>query len=580
MNSNSSQEFSSVFHQNEKILFPNLEFLIGDLNASVSPLQEMVSCDLYPLEITGIDLDSEDLGCSESLLGNCFSNSEIDYVVSIDQLATGLEQANPITDGFLSSEHSIEKSFQSGFEVAMSKLSTLHINDRFSETMMIAFGDDLGIDRALVLIDEIVSGKTLPKFSVVEQDILSGFGAFGIDTQTIYLSDEFLKNNFSSPETVASVILEELGHFIDDSLKETDSPGDEGAIFAYISQFGSITNNQLSLLKLEDDHDNLIIGTTSISVELSNFKTELNFGESISGLILNSQEDEFLFDININNEDLGKTFSIVLDSDGDLRPTLELLDSNGVVVSTGISGTNVTDTRISSFQIPLSNLDAQGNTLSSTKYTIRVKAFNHQVGAFELGVSELNYGFPEPIEFSSFNVGYLEHPGDLNIHTFEAQANDLVTLAVEGTGFTPDLTLLDSEGNVIAGGGNADTTLTQILNFSGTYQVIVGGSGFAGVGQGSYLLSLSDPRPEAQAIEFGQQLQGDLHVPGDRAIFNLNVGSQEVGKPVSITVSERAYGGNSYYFGAVIEVYGPNGTLLASQGSNVYYQVPEIDDFV
>jgi hypothetical protein len=53
-----------------------------------------------------------------------------------------------------------------------------------------------------------------------------------------------------------------------------------------------------------------------------------------------------------------------------------------------------------------------------------------------------------------------------------------------------------------------------------------------------------------------------VNVPGDVVSYSLNVGASDVGKPVSITVSERPFDGDygttgSYYFGAILELYGP-----------------------
>jgi hypothetical protein len=56
-----------------------------------------------------------------------------------------------------------------------------------------------------------------------------------------------------NPAAVADVLLEEIGHSVDARLNVTDSPGDEGAIFAAVVQGKELSEGELQGLKSEDD---------------------------------------------------------------------------------------------------------------------------------------------------------------------------------------------------------------------------------------------------------------------------------------------------------------------------------------
>lgn len=69
----------------------------------------------------------------------------------------------------------------------------------------------------------------------------------------IYLSQEFLTNHQEYVESIASVILEEVGHWIDAQINTADSIGDEGAIFAALVLGDTLNESQLNALKAEND---------------------------------------------------------------------------------------------------------------------------------------------------------------------------------------------------------------------------------------------------------------------------------------------------------------------------------------
>jgi len=302
---------------------------------------------------------------------------------------------------------------------------------------------------------------------------------------------------------------------------------------------------------------------------------EIAFGQSLSGA-LEDPADEQLFDLEITANELDQPFSVVVDGEGTLRPRLEFLAPSGTVLATG--RTNVFDTVIRDF---VAEPVANGGEGPGT-YQLLVTATTNALGTFEIGVSDLPLETPVPISFSSFLPGYLDHTGDEDLFTFAAQAGDEVTLNVLGSGFTPDLLLVGPAG-FTAGTGDSDGLVTATLPADAQYIAVVRDGGAAGLGNGPYLLSLSQPRPAAAPIDFGQRAAGRVDVPGDRATFHLNVAAEQVGRPVSILVSQVTdVDGPDIGFDTRLRLIAPDGTtqleaVATGRGDLV---AVEIDDFV
>jgi hypothetical protein len=78
-------------------------------------------------------------------------------------------------------------------------------------------------------------------------------GTFAAQTNTIYLSQEYVGGNSNDPGVIANALLEGIGHFLDYQINRTDSPGDEGAIFAALAQGKRLDSPTLQTLKAEND---------------------------------------------------------------------------------------------------------------------------------------------------------------------------------------------------------------------------------------------------------------------------------------------------------------------------------------
>ncbi len=144
----------------------------------------------------------------------------------------------------------------------------LFVNEsEFIDQMKRAFGDDWEPQQANALIQDLVSGKDMPEIKVLPFAQLKANGAFG--EGTIYLKSEFLSENVANPEVVALVLLEEIGHYLDQKLNSVDSPGDEGNIFARFVQGETIGEAALGALKAENDSATILLNGQEITVELA-----------------------------------------------------------------------------------------------------------------------------------------------------------------------------------------------------------------------------------------------------------------------------------------------------------------------
>ncbi len=169
-------------------------------------------------------------------------------------------------------------------------------DDREFETKIaIAFGNDFDSAALETLRQQWKSGN-FTGLPIQSAAAISGAnGAFAKDTNTVYLSQDYLARNAGNYSAIATVILEEIGHFVDTRINQIDAPGDEGEIFAYLAQGQSIDEQKLLQLKTQNDaitididgqiipaeaatnpEDNLGLLTSSIKPLLDNIKSAIN----------------------------------------------------------------------------------------------------------------------------------------------------------------------------------------------------------------------------------------------------------------------------------------------------------------
>ena len=109
--------------------------------------------------------------------------------------------------------------------------------------------------------------KGLPSVVVLAGTAMpSAAGAYAIATNTIYLNADWLRH--AGAEQVLDVLNEELGHYLDALLNGSDTPGDEGELFALLLHgHGSSSEEQQQALLLEDDRGFVRSGAQELLVE-------------------------------------------------------------------------------------------------------------------------------------------------------------------------------------------------------------------------------------------------------------------------------------------------------------------------
>ena len=189
---------------------------------------------------------------------------------------------------------------------AEEQLDSFTSYEDFLDNMEQAFGNDWQPQQAEDLIQDLASGDAMPKVEILPASELKANGAYG--ENTIYLSEEFLSN--ASSEKVSSVLLEEIGHYVDQELNSGDSPGDEGDIFQQLVQDKDISDGEMVDLKAEDDSGTVALDGKEITVERSCIPL-IKLG---SFKVLDSSDDE---DFNATPYNASPTDEIRLVLDGD-----------------------------------------------------------------------------------------------------------------------------------------------------------------------------------------------------------------------------------------------------------------------
>ncbi|MGL6283715.1 MAG: LGFP repeat-containing protein, partial [Microcoleaceae cyanobacterium] len=171
--------------------------------------------------------------------------------------------------------------------IAKGKLIELAQSPDFIAKMNVPFGENWNTEVANTLKQNWLNGdfSFMPPVEIVAKGEIAGAnGAFAQATNTIYLSQKFLRENGTNSQAVADVLLEEIGHSIDSKINVTDSPGDEGEIFAGIVQEKTFKAEDLESLKAESDITILDLYGQKYPAEMNSFVIRGSIGFYYSGL--------------------------------------------------------------------------------------------------------------------------------------------------------------------------------------------------------------------------------------------------------------------------------------------------------
>jgi hypothetical protein len=177
----------------------------------------------------------------------------------------------------------------------------------FGKIFRQSFGSSYDREAAANLRSQWESGRfdTRPDLQVLTDRQLNGAnGAYASSNQTIYISKDLLRQarNTGDITGVVGVLLEEVGHFVDDLINPEDTPGDEGELFAALVQGQSLSRADILAIRAEDDSAVLNIDGQELQVEQSAFAHPLEatfgFTQQRGNWVNNTKTPRMMADIN------------------------------------------------------------------------------------------------------------------------------------------------------------------------------------------------------------------------------------------------------------------------------------------
>jgi len=224
----------------------------------------------------------------------------------------------------------------------------------FAYKMNLAFGSNFDAWEATSLVKDWADGdfSKLPEIEIRNGSEINGArGAFARTNNTIYLSQELLRQNIGNSGEIADVLLEEIGHFVDARINSSDSPGDEGAIFSAVVRGVELGDATLESLKAEDDSVVLILDGKIIEIEQQNFTGK--FTDAIA------QVDQLLTTLQnaINSRVFGESLPIVGDKLASASdPAVQFIEKIRTAIHDKLDDlTNLADATVTDIQGALNN---------------------------------------------------------------------------------------------------------------------------------------------------------------------------------------------------------------------------------
>jgi hypothetical protein len=268
---------------------------------------------------------------------------------------------------------------------AQELLATLSFDANFSQKVKLAFGGKIDTAKVESLLREFSQQNSLylPKIEIRFQSEINGAkAAFAGENHTIYVAQEFLRENANNTDNIAAVLLEELGHAIDFQVNPVDTPGDEGELFSALVRGVDLGEGELQRIKTEDDSAIATIGGETFPIEQSNYSL---------GLV----EGNWLWDDSVDYFDYGDNWTFQISATGGIANyvsvssnftnidlILQLTDAFGYVLESDVNDFNYNFESISLNGLPAGVYTAtvydfyQGQYVypSSASYTLNINA--------------------------------------------------------------------------------------------------------------------------------------------------------------------------------------------------------------
>jgi Ca2+-binding RTX toxin-like protein len=180
----------------------------------------------------------------------------------------------------------VKQSAEEPLELVHRQLKAFAQQDSFESIVTKTFGSHFDTDQVANLRQQWMSAdfQDLPNIRIVSAATLQGArGAYSSQTNTIYLSRQYLAQNASGTKAIAKVLLHEIGHFVDSKINSSDSPGDEGAIFSALVSGKPLGAGALRQLRERQDSIALKIGKRTVLAE-ANAEPTTNLNPISDGL--------------------------------------------------------------------------------------------------------------------------------------------------------------------------------------------------------------------------------------------------------------------------------------------------------
>jgi Ca2+-binding RTX toxin-like protein len=212
----------------------------------------------------------------------------------------------------------------------------------FVEQLQVAFGNNFDVKIATGIANQLQAGdfSLIPELRILSNGELgTANGAFAADINQILVSADFLSQHSNDINATTELLLEEIGHKLDTLLNgNTDTPGDEGAIFRLLATGQTLSPDILAGLRATDDQGTITLDDRSIQIEKQDF-----FGTPGNDtLIGTSGEDSFRPDSGADRIDGGEEVDFLFISNPtDTQDTIisYLTPSTGSITGGSNSGT-------------------------------------------------------------------------------------------------------------------------------------------------------------------------------------------------------------------------------------------------
>ncbi|GJD22740.1 hypothetical protein RIVM261_076960 [Rivularia sp. IAM M-261] len=232
---------------NRQVLSSSLSIDEGIIHTFDSSVSYLPSHSIEGINVASLRTTS--LSSKDSLLGDTFIvNEEAAKFSGYDGINQSLSQA------IIEIKNSLKDFIQ---------------QPNYIDKLQIAFGTNWQPETATILIIDFVTGANVLDIEIIDGTQLQSAGAFSQKTNTIYLAKSYLEANKYNIAEIVPVITEELGHYIDAQLNQSDSNGDEGKLFSLLVAGNDLTPQQIQDLKLENDFTNITLNGQTLLVEQS-----------------------------------------------------------------------------------------------------------------------------------------------------------------------------------------------------------------------------------------------------------------------------------------------------------------------